>query len=90
MEVDFSALDKLKEEKPFTCQLCGKTDKTVDMFIGGYLMYTHESCGEIAEKAVDLWLESLCTREYSMFLLADNLLKAHHRVHTSNRTTRDE
>ena len=54
MEFNLTVLDKRKKEDPFTCQICGKTDDKVDMFIGGFLGYAHEGCAELAEKTIDL------------------------------------
>lgn len=41
------------------CQLCGKTDEKVTMYIGGYFTWAHEDCAELADKAVGFYLRCL-------------------------------
>lgn len=51
-----------KKHEPFTCQLCGKTDETVDIWCGGYINYAHHECAEIGNKAL---------RQFIRYILAD-------------------
>lgn len=46
-------------KKPWTCDLCGKTDDDVEMYCGGYAMFAHPKCGEIGNKTIELHLRRI-------------------------------
>ena len=47
------------EDRVFTCDLCGKKDKTVAMLIGGPFGYLCPSCLNIMDKAIPKYLKYL-------------------------------
>ena len=67
-------------EKPFTCELCGKTDDEVEIYLGGLFMYLHESCAELADKAIDRYLQSLVTRQWSLIQFAEEIMDVSKKV----------
>ena len=67
---------KKKPEKIiWTCQICGKTDETVDVWVGGYINHAHHKCGEYAAKAVELYLLWLDSSFHGARSFADHLLR---------------
>jgi len=58
-----------------TCQLCGKNDGKVEMYVGGYLSYAHPSCAEIGDKAIEAYLHSLLGNFNGLWILASELVK---------------
>jgi len=71
IEISFVSRDKKLHE----CQICGKTDEKVIMFIGGFLGWAHEDCAELADKAVGLYLRCLGS-EGGMTRLASDFLES--------------
>ena len=49
--------DEHRKKNPDTCELCGETDETVDMWCGAPWGYAHRSCAKIASKGITLWLK---------------------------------
>jgi len=55
------------------CQLCGKTDRAVDVWVGGYLTIAHHKCADIAARAVELYLLYLYHEMFGIELFADHI-----------------
>lgn len=49
--------DKHRQENPLTCQFCGETDPTVDMWCGAPWGEAHRKCAEIAAEGITLYLK---------------------------------
>jgi len=75
----------MKREKPYTCELCGKTDNKVELFIGGPFLYLHQKCADIGDKAIKAHLKSLVSMEYGVVYLANELIEAEKELHSSNK-----
>jgi hypothetical protein len=67
--------------KNYTCRICGKTDKNVQMLVGGVIGYSHEKCRKYFGKHVDIYLEYVVTSEMGAIYLAEELIKARDRVY---------
>ncbi len=57
------------------CQLCGKTDSSVNIWVGGYFAKAHQKCAEIGHKAVELYLLNLHHSMFGIEQFAEDLLK---------------
>ena len=64
------------KEKPHTCELCGETDKKVELFIGGPFRYLHQKCADIGDKAIKAHYRSLVTMQDGILYLANELIEA--------------
>ena len=65
-----------KEHPPRKCELCGKTDETVDVWVGGYLTFAHHKCAEIANLGVHAYLRMLLLSLNGMEILRQDLNRA--------------
>lgn len=61
--------------KPYTCQICGKTDETVCMWCGGPWGYAHHKCIELAGKIIDHYFKTMQTTHYGMAAIARRILE---------------
>ena len=52
-----SSWDEKRKESPLTCQFCGETDPTVDMWCGAPWGHAHRKCAEIAADGITLYLK---------------------------------
>ena len=68
------------------CQICGKTDENVIMFIGGFFGWAHEECAELANKAVGLYLRCLGNDQGMTRFASDYLENEGFNVHFSEGT----
>jgi hypothetical protein len=66
---------EMPKKKLLTCQICGKTDENVDMWIGGYLNEAHHECADYAAKAIELYLLWLDSSFHGARNFADHLMK---------------
>ena len=57
------------------CDLCGKTDRTVEWYIGGYINFAHHKCGDIGDKAIELYLRRLIYDFNGLRILSDDIQK---------------
>lgn len=57
------------------CQLCGKTDANVDVWVGGYISTAHHKCAEIGHRAVQLYLLNLHHQMFGLRMFAEDFLK---------------
>lgn len=73
----------MNKKELHTCELCGKTDEKVTLFIGGPWTYIHESCAEIAEKAIEGYLKRIVSMQYGITYLAEELIRAEKELHGS-------
>ena len=48
--------DEHRKKNPLTCQFCGETDPTVDMWCGAPWGKAHRKCAEIAAEGITLYL----------------------------------
>lgn len=64
-------------KKPWTCDLCGKTDDDVEMYCGGYAMFAHPKCGEIGNKTIELHLRRIAFSPSSLLFLVNEF----HRIY---------
>lgn len=74
-------LDDVKKEKPFTCRICGKSDKNVQLLCGGIVGYAHENCTKNLDRIIDVFLEYCVTADNGTVFLAEELIKAQKRVY---------
>jgi len=65
-----------KEHPLRKCELCGKTDETVDVWVGGYLTFAHHKCAEIANLGVHAYLRMLLLSLNGMEILRQDLNRA--------------
>jgi len=65
-----------KEHPLRKCELCGKTDETVDVWVGGYLTFAHHKCAEIANLGVHAYLRMLLLSLSGMEILRQDLNRA--------------
>lgn len=65
----------------YTCRICGKTDKDVQLLMGGVVGYAHEKCLEPVDKIIDVFLEYIVTTPDGAIYLAEELIKAQKRVY---------
>lgn len=63
------------------CRICGKTDKKVEMLIGGMIGYSHEKCRKWFDRHIEIFLEFVVTLDSGAFYLGEELVKAHDRVY---------
>ena len=64
----------------YTCRICGKTDKDVQLLVGGVVGYAHEKCLGPVDKIIDVFLEYIVTIPDGTVYLAEELIKAQKRV----------
>jgi len=65
----------------YTCRICGKTDKDVQLLVGGVVGYAHEKCLEPVDRIIDVFLEYIVTTPNGTVYLAQELIKAQKRVY---------
>ena len=70
-----------REPELHECQLCGKKDKDVILFAGGFIGWAHEDCAELANKAVGLYLRCLGSDQGMTRLASDYLENEGFTVH---------
>lgn len=75
MSVPEVTITENKEKKIWTCDICGKTDEKVDLWVGGYLNHAHHECADYASKAIELYLLWIDSSFYGARNFADHLLK---------------
>jgi len=73
--------------KEFTCRVCEKTDKDVEMFVGGIVGFAHRDCIKNLDKIVDMFVEYCVTATDGIIFLSEELIKAHSRIHGSGGKT---
>ena len=74
----------------FTCRICGKKDKEVQLLVGGIVGYAHEDCTKNLDRIIDIFLEFVVTTDDGVIFLSEELIKAHKRIHSSASTERDK
>jgi len=79
---------EMKHNKPYTCELCGKTDKTVELFIGGPFTYLHQKCADIGDKAITAHMERLVCMNQGLYYLANEIIRAHDEIHSSKESAK--
>ena len=70
-------------EHLFTCRICGKTDEDVEMFVGGIVGFAHGECINNLDKIIDIFTEYCVTAQSGIIFLAEELIKAEKRTHSS-------
>jgi hypothetical protein len=70
-----------KEHPLRKCELCGKTDDTVDFWVGGYLTFAHHKCAEIANLGVHAYLRKLLWGLNGMEILRQDLNQVEKELH---------
>ena len=65
----------------YECKICGKTDKTVELLLGGIVGYAHQECVKNLDKLIDIFLEFVVTTPDGAVYLAEELIKARDRVY---------
>lgn len=68
----------MKVKKPYTCDLCGKTDNNVQMYCGGYSAFHHPECGIIGNKAIEKYLNRIAHSPRSLEFLVNTFHKIYH------------
>lgn len=65
----------------FTCRICGKTDKKVQLLVGGVVGFAHDPCLKNLDIIIDVFLEYCVTADNGTVFLAEELIKAQKRVY---------
>ena len=65
----------------YKCRICGKTDDSVELLIGGIVGYAHSNCLKNVDRIVDVFLEFVVTTPNGTVYLAEEIIKAEKRVH---------
>ena len=74
------------KKKLHTCELCGETDKDVEMFVGGPFSWLHDKCAKIADKAIAAHYRSLATMEGGLIYFANEIIEAEKNIRNSNKS----
>ena len=71
----------------YKCRICGKTDDSVELLVGGIVGYAHANCLRHVDRIVDVFLEFVVTTPNGAVYLAEEIIKAEKRVHDKTETT---
>ena len=70
-----------REPELHECQICGKKDDKVIMWVGGFFGWAHEDCAELANKVVGLYLQALNSEQGMMRLAVDFIENEGGKIH---------